>query len=688
MKNGLIVGRDRAAAILLPVGAIMLLIAPCGSAGAQGKRFSADDLPAIVRLADPQLAPDGNSVAVLLSRANLKDNRWEAEIDLIDVSSKARRTLTQRRMGLSSPRWSPDGRALAFIANDPAGVAQVWVMPLDGGDARMLTRGKTPVTQLSWRPDGFAIAYAAADEVPDKTGDGRFEDAFEVGNHSFLQRAATQPVHIWTVSLADGVHQLVTKGPTSLPIALPPTGPLAQLAWMPDGKSILYAQVDRAATGDSNTARVTMVDVASGKVRRVVPDDARQADLQLSPDGRKVAYSTPRTGLGSTQSRVKIGAVTPPDGQAAAGAADAAPALDRAVTPLGWTPDSVNLLLAGNDGNRAALWLANSDGRSTRLALGNLSPVTAMVGRSGGIVLTATTNDRPAELYFMPKPNAAPVQLTDVQTVTNGMTLGRQELITWQSDGFTANGILTYPPGYVPGTKLPLVLYIHGGPTAASLETFSPVPQTLASRGWLVFEPNYRGSNNLGQAFQEAIIGDSGAGPGRDVMAGIAALKARGLVDERRIAVTGWSYGGYMTSWLIGNYPEGWAAAIAGAPVTDWLDTYATGDNYLTASNFVGPSPFVGDNLARYAAQSPISYAWRVKTPTLVLANVGDWRVPISQVYKFYRALKDNDVPVSFFAWPIPGHNPTDPIRDRDRWRRWAAFLGQHLDGHGATSAP
>ncbi len=665
------------------IAALVLAGTTAGPAVAQAKRFAADDLPGIVRLADPQLAPDGKAVAVVMSRANLKDNRWDAELTLIDVASKAQRALTQGRQGLVNPRWSPDGRSLAFIANDAGGVGQLWVLSLGGGDARLLTRGKTPVTQLAWRPDGAAIAFAAADEVPEKTGEARFEDAFEVGNNGFLERAAGQSVHIWALTLADGARRQITSGATSLPIALAPNGPASQIAWTPDGRSIVFAQIDRPATGDADSARLALVDVADGKVRLVSPDGGRQGEPKLSPDGRKLAFTAPRDGVAANQSRVKLAALS-----GTAIPTDAAPALDRALNPLDWMPDSSRLLLSGNDVNRAALWLAGKDGRTTRLALGTLNPTTAMVGKSGAIVFTATSPDRPAELYLLTRPDAPPVRLTDVQTVTNGVALGRQEVVNWQSDSFAANGILTYPPGYVPGRKLPLVLLIHGGPTAASLETFSDVPQTLASKGWLVFEPNYRGSNNLGHAFQEAIIRDAGAGPGRDVMAGIAALKARGLVDENRIAVTGWSYGGYMASWLIGNYPDAWQAAIAGAPVTDMLDQYTTGDSNRTRAAQLGPSPFIGDNLASYAAQSPISYAWRAKTPTLILANVGDWRVTIPQAYKLYRALKDNGVPVSFFAYPISGHNPIDPIRNRDRWRRWAAFLTPYLDGPATASKP
>ena len=162
--------------------------------------------------------------------------------------------------------------------------------------------------------------------------------------------------------------------------------------------------------------------------------------------------------------------------------------------------------------------------------------------------------------------------------------------------------------------KYPLVLVIHGGPRAASLETFRSQAQLMAARGWVVFQPNYRGSDQLGSAYQRAINNDAGAGPGRDVMAGVAVVKKRGFVDESRVAVSGWSYGGYMTTWLLGHYP-GWRVAVAGAPVTDWLDQYDLSDGNVAAAGSFGGSPWTGELMNAYREQSPITYAPRSGRP-------------------------------------------------------------------------
>jgi dipeptidyl aminopeptidase/acylaminoacyl peptidase len=200
----------------------------------------------------------------------------------------------------------------------------------------------------------------------------------------------------------------------------------------------------------------------------------------------------------------------------------------------------------------------------------------------------------------------------------------------------------------------------------------------MATHGYVVFSPNYRGSDNLGNAYQHAIWNDAGDGPGRDVVAGIDALKKLGFIDANKIGVTGWSYGGYMTSWLIGHY-QIWKAAMAGAPVTDEYDEYNLSDGNVSDRYGFKGSPYVGDNLKDYRAQSPITYAAQMKTPTLIMHDTGDARVTITQGYSLFHALKDNGVPVKFLAFPVAGHFPGDPVRQMDVYRHWVEWMDQYL---------
>ncbi len=647
---------------------------------AQSRRFSADDLPKIVRITDPQISPDGKTVAVVVSRANMKDDRWDAEIEFIDTATRQARVMTHDRLEVSSPRWSANGDRLAYLAQDSDKKVQIFVLPLGGGDSVQLTHSKTSVKLLAWKPDGSALAFAAADEQPEKKDEAKFEDAFEVGNNSYLERSRALPVHLWMVPAAGGQSKRLTSGNWSLPNYFAPWGPPSQIVFTADGSQIVFVKADSPLSGDGPTSRIQILDVATGAIRSFTGAEEEESNPVLSPEGTRIAYLFPRDGKTRNEAAVYIAPI------AGGAGSDAVYALNRDISAAAWMPDGRSLLVAANDDTLVSYWVQPVGGAAKKMELGNIVPTpTLTVSKGGGIAFTATDATHPAELFYMAQAGDAPKQLTHLQTVTDGMDLGRMETVHWKSDPFDVGGVLTYPPGYVAGKKYPLVLYIHGGPVSASLASFSPPAQIFAAKGWLVLEPNYRGSNGRGNEFQSAIARDAGAGPGRDIVAGVEAIKKMGIVDETRIAVSGWSYGGMMTSWLIGNYPTMWRAAVAGAPVTDLVDQYTLSDNNVRRSALYGPSPFVGDNLKSYEAQSPITYAWRAKAPTLIMSDVGDWRVTTTQAYKLYHALKDNHVPVKFIAFPVPGHSPADPIRARDVWRRWTAWLATYLDESGGV---
>jgi len=302
------------------------------------------------------------------------------------------------------------------------------------------------------------------------------------------------------------------------------------------------------------------------------------------------------------------------------------------------------------------------------------------VDRRGAIALVGTEAARPPEIYYLSSSAAAPRRLTDFHREIATRTMGRSETVEWAaSDGLRANGVLTLPPDFSPERRYPLVLLIHGGPTASSTEGFWVRVQLLAGHGWLVFQPNYRGSDNLGNAFQRAIAASAAEGPGRDIMAGVAALVRRGIVDTTRLAVSGWSYGGYLTAWLLGRYPGAWRAGVAGAAPLSLLDMYNLSDLNVMRRHAITASPWVGDRIAAWLAESPFTHAWKIRAPMLILSNTGDARVAVTGSYMLYRALRDNGVAVQFVAYPGPGHAPADPVRQRDVNRRWVEWLQRYL---------
>lgn len=647
-----------------------------------GKTFDLAWVGKMVRVADPQFAPDGKSLVAVVTHLDYEHDLNLAELAMVDIATGKTRYLTHERKSASYPRWSPSGDRIAFLAADADKHNQIYVLEMDGGDALQITKSPTSIQQFAWKPDGAALAFAAADEAPKKTGADQFDDAFEVGDGSFLDKEKALPTHLWLIPAAGGEAKRLTSGAWSLPVAFPPGPPASPIAFTPDGSKLIYVRIENTYSGDRRYASPQVLDLASGKSEPVTTHTMYASFPVPSPDGAHMAYLYPRDGIDRNYQDIYVVDGLKGDGE------NVTRPIDRNFFRALWTPDSKAIVSGANDGATAGLWIQQIAGRATRLDLGDVTPNTgfwldATVGAKGQIAFIGTEPHRPAEIYILDSPQSKPRRLTSFNAEFESLNLGKSEVVTWLSPdkapkNWTENGILTYPPDYAPGGKLPLVLYIHGGPTSSSKDAFSIFAQLIAAQGWLVFEPNYRGSDNAGNDFERAIVDDSGDGPGRDVLAGVEMLKKRGIVDESNIAVTGWSYGGYMTTWLIGH-AQFWKAAIAGAPVTNLLDQYTLSDSNVARATAIGGSPYTGDWMKHWVEQSPITYYQKMITPTLVLQDTGDYRVTITQGYELYHALKDRGVRTQFYAYPIGGHSPADPVRARDVYRRWIEWLDLFL---------
>jgi dipeptidyl aminopeptidase/acylaminoacyl peptidase len=655
-------------AIVLLMGQLCFLT----GVSAQSQRISLSDLGNLVGLNDPQISPDGKQIALVVSRPDYEENRHANQIVLIDVATRTHRALTYDRSGVGHPRWSRDGTRIAFLDADREKKHQVFVMAMNGGEAKRVTNSPTGVGQFAWRPNGRDIAFVAEDEAAQKSGEEKHNKSFEVGDDMYLVRKAALPAHIWLIASEGGTATRLTSGIEGVSTFHSPS-----LEWSPDGSTIAFLSQPLPQTGQAVRDSIKILDVAQKSVRTIFSGFPGPWSVSFSPAGDVVAFSRSR-GAEPGFNPAALYTIPLAGGQERALSSE----IDRNLSGS-WLPGGKGMLMTGADRTRLAAWVQPVGGPPRKLDLGGVDPVSGVsIAPDGSLAFVGVQPQRPGEVYFLKSVDSRPERLTDFNATITSRQLGKVETVTWNLEGFEENGVLILPPDFDSGKKYPLVLDIHGGPMGTSTEGFggmaTVMAHTMAAQGWIVFMPNYRGSSNMGQAYQRAVVNDAGDGPGRDVMAGVAAVKARGIVDDSRIAVSGWSYGGYMTAWLTGHY-QGWAAAVAGAAVTDWFDWYDLADMNVWAGYGLGGSPWLNDNAANYWKQSPIAYAHKIRTPTLILSDTEDPRVTVTQSYKLYHALKDNGVQVQFIAYPIPGHFPADPVHQRDVFRRWIDWIDRHF---------
>ena len=374
-----------------------------------------------------------------------------------------------------------------------------------------------------------------------------------------------------------------------------------------------------------------------------------------------------------------------------------APNLDRNIAGSLWYPDARSVLLCAADGTENKLYTADVATLVAReMPLAEVHPVcdpyssstfdagiAGDIARDGTIAFVGTAADRARELYLLRPGATHAIQVTHFNDFLGGYALGHMSEIAWSgADGFAEDGVVTYPPLARANARFPVVLLIHGGPGMSSTRDVVwqqwPLAQLIAARGYVVLQPNYRGSDNLGNAYMTAIVRNTVQGPGEDIRAGLAALERMPEIDASRVAVCGWSYGGELTAWLIGHYHD-WRAAVAGAAVTNEFDEYNLSTSNVQDRYPLGASPYSEDGERIYRDGSPISYFGQITTPTLIWSTTLDPVVPIVQSYELYHALRERRVPVRFAVFPATTHGPDGPRQTAELTRVWLAWLRPYL---------
>jgi len=634
---------------------------------------SIEDLPRIADVEEPAISPDGRRIAIVVIRGD------DHALYIVERTD-GHLTLVAQGGDAAVPRWSPDGKQLAYLRQDAAGKAQIVLW--DGAAAKVATHFPGGVVDFAWSPDGTRIAAGVAESQP-------APPYFYAGDNEYSLQAPAPPEHLWILA-ADGSHaRRLTSG--SWTVAPTDAGGIftPQFAWSNDAKTIVFARLPNTRAGDNEYSTLWQADTATGALRKLTARSAFELSPVFAPAGTSWLYSYPRGGnyLAQNTIRLVLGAKT----------TEITARFDRDAGGALWMPDGRSILVCANDRTSVGAWLFDLGGNFRRLHLGGLdiacdayqdseydSGVAATAARNGALAFVATDAHHARELYYGASVFAAPRRLTHFNDWVSQRALGTQRRISWRSpDGFTDYGVVTLPPGARPGKRYPIVVEIHGGPGASSIIGFDPAPgwpraQLIASHGYVVFEPNYRGSDDAGNAFLLAVIGNTVRGPAADIMSGLKTVEALPQADRTREAVCGWSYGGLMTSWLITQY-HNWRAAVTGASVENELEEYALSVSNVQDRYYQRTSPFSPRGLEQYRRNSPLSYAAQVTTPTLIWSTTGDTVVPITQSYEFFHALSERGVPVKFAVFPGSTHRPSTEAQTQTLTRLWLGWLDKYL---------
>lgn len=659
--------------------------APAWAAPAAARTLTSADIARIVNLEQPAIAPDGRRIALVAIATDLPHATYTNKLLLVDAASGRIETLLSGH-DVAVPRWSPDGRSLGYLAAAGGGKFQLFVRDARAV-SRQVTHAQGDVIDFAWRPDGTALAFAAYDAPANAAALRRHHDYFEAGDNDYTATALTPSVHLWLASPGRAPERRLTSGSWTLP----PTdrGGIfsSQFAWQPDGKALLFVKVENAFEGDSEYSTLQRLDLATGRSAKLTAHAAFEVTPQIAPRGGRLTYWYPRDGDYISENEIHLLDGTDD--------LDLTRTLDRNAAGSLWLPDGRSLLVCGDDGAHVRFWFVPLSGAARALDLGTLNPVcdsyssstfdagiAGSVAPGGAIAFLAGDARMPRELYYLSSWSARPKRLTFLNAFVAQLSLGAMSPFGWDGRLGPGTAVITRPPGIQPGRRYPIVLLIHGGPGLASVDTFAwedwPLAQLIAAHGYIVLQPNYRGGDDSGNAFMHAIYRDTVDGPSDDVMAALAAAKALPEADPTRVAVSGWSYGGLLASWLIARNHE-WRAAVSGAAVNDEIQSYDLSVSNVQDRYLFGTTPYGPGGYELYRAQSPVALAAQITTPTLIWGTTGDPVVPVTMSYALFRALKVRNVPVKFVVFPGATHGPANPVQTADLTNLWLAWLDRYL---------
>jgi dipeptidyl aminopeptidase/acylaminoacyl peptidase len=655
----------------------------------QTQPVTIDDIVDLKTVENARISPDGTQVIYTVrqfepdlresTQMNARTRIWKVSVS--NGASSAHQ-LTFGEQGDTQPQWSPDQRYISFLSARGTGEnvkPQLYVMRTDGGEAWKLTDAKEGIATYAWAPDSNRIAYTAVDPhtADEEAAQKRRDDAREFENDF-------RYAQLWVIDIASKKSLQITEGKNFT---------VNQPDWSPDGMHVVFQ--GNTTTMQRDLRRdLYIANVATRSIEKVDSGFGTHQAPAWSPDGSTIAYlvrpSDTSVLLDSTEPRIVRQQRLMLYDVAGKTTREATSDLTIAPVPPTWSPDSSQLYFSSGTRAYSEAWsLDVASGEFTQLTNGRQIQVNSISSDGRRIAGVISSSEAPAELVVADAAIENLQVLTDTNPQARSFALGESEVFTWKSsDGMEVEGILLKPVGYQSGQQYPLLVVAHGGPAGVFTDGYRvgglEGGQALAGQGWAIFYPNPRGSTNYGNAFLSANVNDWGGGDYRDIMTGVDALIARGIADPDRMAHIGWSYGGYMTAWVV-TQTSRFKAAMVGAGLTNLWSMYGTNDVPNSLVDYFGGMPNA-KTMPLYLDRSAMQHIDQVVTPTLLLHGAQDERVPTGQSLEMFRALRERGVTTELVFYPREGHGILEYYHQKDRLQRIHDWITKHTLGAAAVS--
>jgi dipeptidyl aminopeptidase/acylaminoacyl peptidase len=604
-------------------------------------------------ISDLQWSPDGSRLLFVVTEPARGEGRAK-HIWLYDQRTGAIRQFSYSAKSESSPRWAPDGKQLAFLS-DREDQEQIYTMRADGGEGTAVTKGKRGVESFSWSPDGKLIAFVAPDA---KSEDEEKKEKAKEDAH--VKDKEDKRARLWILTLATGESNALT--PSKMQVK--------EIAWLSQADGLVISATDHPES-DEETDRIFVVRISDGRSLMLIAPHGPFGELRASPDGKTLSYVGCREDGPSPHDLMLL------DSGSHAERNLTGESVDRPIHEYHWLKDGSLFAVAGDGFRTKLIGFTATGGMKDMPAVTLPNPASFAVSDAGEVAFVGQSATEPQELWLWDQ-KTEPRQLSHINDSWKQFALRTPEFYKYKSfEGLEIEAALLKPAGHDGKTKLPLIALIHGGPTGNWSDSIETWGQLLAARGYAVFYPNIRGSSGYGQKFVEMNRGDWGGADFKDVMAGVDDLVAKGVADPEKLAIGGWSYGGYMSEWAITQTTR-FKAAVSGAGLSNLISEFGTEAGPAYDEWFYG-LPYEPDKITGFLNSSPFVYLKNAKTPTLILQGDADTVDPLDQSLELYRGLKRYGVETELVVYPREPHGFHEEKHLLDRVNRILAWYDRYL---------